>query len=373
MNDHFFLCYFETTRRCNLKCAYCMSRPQDASTEGELTTDEAKTLVLDELAKVSSNMAVAFSGGEHLLRDDAYELLSYANGLGLWCFINTNGKLLVESDAIAKSLEATDGKVVFVLPINSVDAEVNRASRDDSPQTVLKAAKRCEEEGASYFYILTISKGNLDTLGETVGFLKGTGIPILRAPFVPRGNGDTFRHLLFDTCDMERVIHPALTANPLSYISFTPFFASPEIMAAASKRFALKIAGVGCQAGRSFAAVSTEGQIAPCVQLLDSACSPSNVRTARLSEVIKNGPVFTALRERTELKGKCGRCRYRMTCGGCRALAFYHTGDVLAEDPTCFFEPADETTRSPLESEQTAGLGAFMMYVKDREPWKSFL
>ncbi len=371
MNDRFFLCYFETTRRCNLQCPYCMTRTDHPSPGGELSTDEAKTLVLDELAKVSSNVAVAFSGGEHLLRADAYELLAYAARLGMWSFINTNGKLLVETDAVRKAVQATDGRLVFVLPINALDPQTNQASRDDGPATVLEAADICLKQGAPYFFLVTISKQNLAGLEQTIRFLRLTGVPMLRAPFVPRGAGQKFRHLSFDATDMRDIIHPALTANPLAYISFTPFFASPQAMEEQWRRYDVQIEGLGCQAGRSFAAVGAEGHIVPCVQLLDSGCTNANVRHQPLSEVITASPLFTALRERTQLKGKCGNCRYTQTCGGCRALAYYHSGDILGEDPTCFFQPDGPGTRSDLEQEQTEQTDRFLRFLKCGEPWKS--
>jgi MoaA/NifB/PqqE/SkfB family radical SAM enzyme len=266
VNGDFFLCYFETTRRCNLRCAYCMSRPAQGEAGPELSTEEAKALVLDELPKVSPNAAVAFSGGEHLLRADAYELLAHAARRGLCSFINTNGRLLLEGDAIAKSLRATEGRVVFVLPLNALDTEVNRAGRDDDPSVVLAAAEACRKHGAPYFFLVTISRQNLAELDKTVRFLKDNRLPMLRAPFVPRGAGERFRHLLFDAADMQKVIHPVLTANPLAYISFTPFFVSPEALATEWRRLKVRIAGLGCQAGRGFAAVSAEGgTAAPCV------------------------------------------------------------------------------------------------------------
>ena len=50
-------------------------------------------------------------------------------------------------------------------------------------------------------------------------------------------------------------------------------------------------------------------------------------------------------------------------------MAYYHNGDILAEDPTCFFEPADADTRSDLEEEQTKQLMKFVEYIKYNEPW----
>jgi AdoMet-dependent heme synthase len=371
MIDPFFLCYFETTRQCNLRCKYCMSRLPAAPSGPELDTSEAKTLVLDEIAKVSANAAVAFSGGEHLLRPDALSLLAHAASLGMWSFINTNGKRLLENGVIPEVLRATGGRVIFVLPVNSVDHDLNRSSRDDDVSTVLRAAEACRAVKAEYFFLLTVSRENLPTLAQTVKFLKMNRVPMLRAPFVPRGSGANFRDLFFEREDMRKTIHPALSANPLSYISFTPFFASPEKMADAWERFGVGIEGLGCQAGRAFAAVGAEGDVTPCVQLLDSGCVRGNVREKPLSEIIRSDPLFAALRSREGLKGRCGRCRYRSTCGGCRALAYYRSGDILAEDPTCFFEPVDETTVSDLEAAQTANLVRFAEYISCNAPWNS--
>ena len=68
MRNHFFLCYFETTRRCNLRCRYCMSRSQDGRDRKELDTSECKSLVLDELAKTYRGHPVGDKADEELKR-----------------------------------------------------------------------------------------------------------------------------------------------------------------------------------------------------------------------------------------------------------------------------------------------------------------
>jgi radical SAM protein with 4Fe4S-binding SPASM domain len=269
-------------------------------------------------------------------------------------------------------VQATGGKVIFVLPFNSVDAGVNRSSRDDDPSTVMQAAALCRKEGADYFFLMTISKENLDTLAPTVQFLKMNRVPMLRAPFVPRGSGTEYLQLAFDAKDMQEKIHPVLAANPLDYISYTPFFADPDAMEATWKEYGIKIAGLGCQAGRSFAAVGAEGTVVPCVQLLDSSATVGNVRDTPLSQLIASHPTFMALRDRAKsLKGRCGICRYRESCGGCRALAQYQSHDLFAEDPTCFFQPQDRGTRCDLETMQTAQLGKFIEHLKYNQPWNA--
>jgi radical SAM protein with 4Fe4S-binding SPASM domain len=58
-----------------------------------------------------------------------------------------------------------------------------------------------------------------------------------------------------------------------------------------------------------------------------------------LSQVYCDSPLFVSLRDRSRLKGKCGRCRARHFCGGSRARAYVMTGDLFAADPCCGFEP----------------------------------
>ena len=75
------------------------------------------------------------------------------------------------------------------------------------------------------------------------------------------------------------------------------------------------------------------------------------MRDKTFQQLARLQPAFQDVLDRDQLRGKCGRCRYKFTCGGCRAMAWFHSGDLMAEDPTCFFEPVDETTVCAHEDE----------------------
>jgi hypothetical protein len=49
--------------------------------------------------------------------------------------------------------------------------------------------------------------------------------------------------------------------------------------------------------------------------------------------------LFTDIRRRASLGGRCGECEMNGHCGGCRARAYGMTGDVMAEDPLCTHAP----------------------------------
>jgi radical SAM protein with 4Fe4S-binding SPASM domain len=64
------------------------------------------------------------------------------------------------------------------------------------------------------------------------------------------------------------------------------------------------------------------------------------VRHESFGDIWRGSAVFQALRDPAALGGKCGICRYEAICAGCRARAYAATGDYLAEEPFCTYEPA---------------------------------
>jgi MoaA/NifB/PqqE/SkfB family radical SAM enzyme len=64
------------------------------SDEKELSAEEVKCLVIDEVKKICHQGLVAFSGGKFLLRKNAIELLEYNSKASLYALINMNGECL---------------------------------------------------------------------------------------------------------------------------------------------------------------------------------------------------------------------------------------------------------------------------------------
>ncbi|HEX2923690.1 MAG TPA: radical SAM/SPASM domain-containing protein, partial [Chloroflexota bacterium] len=64
-----------------------------------------------------------------------------------------------------------------------------------------------------------------------------------------------------------------------------------------------------------------------------------NVREQPIYEIYRNSKLFKELRDPSLLKGRCGRCEYRRVCGGSRARSWALTGDYLAEEICCTYEP----------------------------------
>jgi radical SAM protein len=94
--------------------------------------------------------------------------------------------------------------------------------------------------------------------------------------------------------------------------------------------------GIGIRDGHGVVFVSHTGDICPAGFLPLAA---GNVRKDRLVEVYRNAPLFRSLHDSSSFEGRCGFCEYSALCGGSRARAFEATGNPLASDPFCSYEP----------------------------------
>ena len=89
------LCY-KVTKKCNLRCHYCIASSCPEADYGLNTTD-AKRII----KKVSDNgvRRIDFTGGEPFIRNDMMELLEYSASLGLETVVTTNGFYVTEDIA----------------------------------------------------------------------------------------------------------------------------------------------------------------------------------------------------------------------------------------------------------------------------------
>ena len=96
----------------------------------------------------------------------------------------------------------------------------------------------------------------------------------------------------------------------------------------------------GCVAGSGLCYIKPDGDVWACPFIPISA---GNVRNRPLDEIWREAELFQTLRDRRNLKGRCGVCPYNNICGGCRGRAYAHSGDYLGEDPFCFLSHSTTT------------------------------
>jgi radical SAM protein with 4Fe4S-binding SPASM domain len=369
MSYQFPAIYFEATRACNLQCPMCMAGSNSparvrTSRQQQLSYDEIRDLVLLP-AKQLGVLAVGWSGGEFLLRSDAMDLLRLTGELGYQCKVCSNGELLTR-ERLQAMKEAAGNRLTIALGLNSVD-DANSWSRDAAPDRTLEVLDLCEELRIDRHVIITLGKYNTESFERTVDYLVQRRISFNRSPLVGRGSGDGFfREQAFSREDLKEKFHPALRRQVNGYVSYTPFFLSPELHEEVSGGVRNGTVPhnppIGCWVG-TWLTLNAEGDVSVCPVLLDEL-SAGNVREKPLDRLVNESPLFATLLDRSQLKGRCGRCRYQYTCGGCRAMAYFHTGDYMEEDPTCFFDPVDASTVSEHEEETNRFFKKYLMIAR---------
>lgn len=89
-----------------------------------------------------------------------------------------------------------------------------------------------------------------------------------------------------------------------------------------------------------FMSIAENGDAIPCSYY--DVTRIGNIKSKSLMEIwneMQNSEYFAKAREKNEIKGKCGVCEYKDICGGCRAAAYFYTGDILGSDPRCAYIP----------------------------------
>jgi radical SAM protein with 4Fe4S-binding SPASM domain len=91
----------------------------------------------------------------------------------------------------------------------------------------------------------------------------------------------------------------------------------------------------GCGAAAITFNVNADGVMTPCALLNIPMMEVFPLSIDEMTEKYRANPIVRNMLA-MNLGGKCGTCSMKYQCGGCRARAFGHTGDYLAEDPDCW-------------------------------------
>lgn len=336
---------WEVTRTCNLACIHCRAAAQDHPYENELSTEECFGL-LDNIASFASPIII-LTGGEPLLRPDIFEIASYGNEKGLRMTMAVNGTLL-SSDIARKMLDS--GIQRISISLDGATAASHDAFRQvpGAFEGALKGIANARETGLPFQVNTTITQQNLHELPAIQEMTVSLGAAAHHIfLLVPMGRGKDLAEQGISAEQYEKTLHWFYEQKervPLQlkatcaphYYRILRQRAKADGREVSFQTFGLDAMTRGCLGGTGFAFVSHLGQVQPC-GYLELDCG--NVREKSFKEVWESSPIFRNLRDFKKYEGKCGRCEYVRVCGGCRARAYESTGNYLAPEPLCLYQP----------------------------------
>ncbi|MFQ5535265.1 MAG: radical SAM protein [Sphingomonadales bacterium] len=341
------------TRRCNLGCAHCYL---DAATlrdgnANELSTAEIRAL-LDDISGHSPDALVVLTGGEPLVRKDVEDIAAHGHGLGLAIVVGTNGMLL--TDRRVRSLKAA-GVMGAGISVDSLDPGYHDRFRGSAGawQKTMDGIDACRRHGLAFQLHFTITNSNADELGAMIEFARSSGAKVMNVFFlICTGRGRSFEDIsparyeqaLGEVIEAQQ-LHPDLIIRPRCAPHFKRVAfqrASDSMMNRISGRD-----GDGCIAGLHYCRITPEGAVTACPYIDDEV---GNIKTSPFVDIWETAPDLKALRA-PKLKGNCGKCEFRLICGGCRARPVAQGGSLMDGDPICGYQPGGAAVIEPLQDQ----------------------
>jgi radical SAM protein len=339
------LVIWEVTQACDLACVHCRASAQPERNPGELSTEDGYRL-LDQIRSFGEPLMV-FTGGDPLKRPDLYELIRYSVKIGLRTNVTPSATPLLTASAIEEFKRA--GVTRMAISLDGPDA----ASHDEFrgiPGTfdaAMFALRHARDIGLDTQLQTTVTRRNMFRLPEVAEIAKEVRTKMWSLFFlIVTGRAEAGDDL--QAAEYEKVFEymyelsktapfGVKTTEAMHYRRYVAQRMKEEHGPAANegaKGVAFRTAGVSD--GKGFVFISHTGEIFPAGFL---PVSGGNVLHDSLTDVYRNSDLFKTLRDTTQRGGKCGVCEFVKVCGGSRSRAYAFTGDYLAEDPRCIYQP----------------------------------
>ena len=312
-----------------------------------MSTEEAKKIV-DHVADFGATF-FGITGGQPFLRKDLFEVLDYASEKGLSTSIITDGRLLDEEvfkkivknqtkisvsiDGAKNTNDAIRGKGAYEAAVSAIARFSKEKLLNCLVYTFANAGKITNANEDDMRYVLDLAKKYDARWVVFHGMIPYSGDKAcLRADLTP-AQYEWVCNKLYD-------LTPEYNGKPFINV-YMPFYARvakqrgmPEFENWYNNFFLGR-----CFFGK-FMSVAENGEVIPCSY--NDAYRVGNAKDKSLQQIwdsMQSSEFFGRVKEKANIKGKCGLCEYKDICGGCRSAALFYTGDILGSDPRCAYIP----------------------------------
>lgn len=374
LDERPFMIIWETTMACDLACRHCRAEAIPTADPLQLSTQEGKTL-LDQIESFGKpRPLVILTGGDPFKRADLFDLVAYGTDIGLPVAVSPSATPLLTRENLAR-LKAAGAKTISLSLDGSTPAIHDDFRRvHGSYDLTIRGCHMAREVGLKLQINTTVTRRNLFDLPAIFRVVREHRVFTWSVFFlVPTGRGraedeispaeyEDVMHWLYDASKLvsvktteghhfkrvalQRKVLETLGHDPVETLQLGDTYrrlrADSQALtpAQAAERqpgdSRMRRTPMHINAGNGFVFISQRGDVFPSGFL---PVSSGNVRQRSLVDIYRHAPMFRALRDPQQLEGRCGACEFRYVCGGSRSRAFAMTGNALAEEPFCTYEP----------------------------------
>jgi AdoMet-dependent heme synthase len=362
LGDRPFVVIWEVTQACDLACLHCRACAQPQRSLLELSTTEGESLI----RQVRELQAPVFvlTGGDPLKRPDIFHLVEYGTRLGVRVSLSPSATPLLTREALTNLKAGGLARLAISLDGSTPGIHDRFRGVSGSYARVIQAIEWAHELGLPVQVNSTMSRHNVDNFDALAHFVQSLGVVLWSVFFlIPTGrgksqdllSGEEFEQLFAKLYELSgRVSFDVKTTEAMHYRRYFaqrralerrtataalprprgPLWLKSSVLAQPASD-GIPRAMKGINDAKGFVFISHVGEVYPSGFL---PLSGGNIRNQSLAEVYQTSPLFLALRQTANLKGKCGVCEFREICGGSRARAYAVTGDPFAAEPCCIYE-----------------------------------
>ena len=287
---------------CNQKCVHCYAAGQTLSDEAELTTEEWKKIL--DSCRSAGIPQVTFTGGEPTMREDLFELISYAR----WFIsrLNTNGIRLTEE--YCRKLHEAELDSVQVTFYSADPAVHNRLVGAPRYEETLAGIKNAVAEGLSVSINTPLCTLNRD-YNKTLHLLHELGvIYVTCSGLITTGSATQpeSEALQLRSEELEEILRNAVSychENGMEIAFTSPGWLDEQVFEE------LNIPSPSCGACLSNMAVTPGGNVVPCQSWLDDQ-PLGNILTDDWDTIWNSEPCKARRAYSRQLTGECPLRRY---------------------------------------------------------------
>jgi AdoMet-dependent heme synthase len=326
---------------CNMACQHCRASDELGV---ELSTQTVQNILDFVTANSCEKYSLTISGGEPFARADLVELVDIATSHPISRLtITTNGSLCTR--AVLEKLVRCASKVEIVLQvsIDSANAPEHDSFRNfpGAFSTAVDSIRLSQEVGLITTVRSTIRKGATSSMRPLAELAVSLGVSEIAfgavVPFGRAATGDLCMPSTEKRKFLEEVVNlRGRLAGGISIASEDPLMCALEYETVGLRDDGDDEQALGgCTAGINTFNVTAEGIVTPCAVLPLQILNANGKSGGEIEEEYRESPVVKRLLLRS-FAGKCGSCRLKNVCGGCRAIPFSRHGDPYGSDSGCW-------------------------------------
>jgi radical SAM protein with 4Fe4S-binding SPASM domain len=297
--------FLSLTSRCTSKCNFC-----------HINKIHEEANLFDMLKKITALKVkyVIINGGEPFLKENLIQIIEFLSKK-IRVSITTSSK--IDLKILKKLLDLNISKLQF--PLDGISTH-NKIHENKSFDDIVQTIKNCNKVG---IYTSVVTCVNKETANEVPCIIR----------LCEKLHVGQFSFFRFPICGIVNNNYKKMfiSANEYKKINKYIFEERGKYTTHITSNDAM---WKGCGAALTSCTILCNGDVYPCAFIPKKG---GNIIKNDMKE-IWNSRIFKKLRNRNNLKGKCGRCKYKFFCGGCRGVSYYKFNDLFASDFGCWIK-----------------------------------